>query len=362
MLDKFERRIEYMRISLISKCNLRCLYCRPQNLAASARVLEYEEILRVARCALALGITAFKITGGEPLLREGAAAFIARLRALPGVRAVTLTTNGTFLEKKLPDLLRAGLDGINISLDTLDENFYRQLTGGELAPVLRAIAAACKCGVPCKLNCVPLQKICTQDNAINSTAGILALARYAAQRKIPLRFIELMPLACNEGLAAYSGEEVREILRSAGYALEILRGEENFFAEKKIAGAREEDPAAQKINGAPANSTKATLKKWGNGPAVYYRARREGEESIIGFIEALGHKFCADCNRVRLTSAGLFKPCLYAPAALDVGALLHGGASDAAITRALRAAIYEKPAAHAFASAPPGFSMSEVGG
>ena len=132
MLDKHKRSINYMRISLTDRCNLRCVYCRPDNakMVEHSQILRYEEILRVAQCAITLGITRFKITGGEPLVRKGAVDFLAQLKQTKGVEQVTLTTNGTLLEKNLPQLLACGIDGINISLDTLDKELYKHITGG----------------------------------------------------------------------------------------------------------------------------------------------------------------------------------------------------------------------------------------
>ena len=319
MLDKYNRNINYMRISLTDRCNLRCVYCRPglglqaenslastsfglqttESLAfhklAHSEVLRYEEILRAVKCAVALGITRFKITGGEPLVRKGAVDFIAKLKQIDGVEQVTLTTNGTLLEKNLPQLLACKIDGINISLDTLDKKLYKQITGGgELEPVLNAIGKAVAAGLKCKLNCVPIKNSFVNSsvradspsslkrNATEadlslsaSKKNILDLVEFAGNLNVPLRFIELMPLACNNQLTSYSGSELRQMLQNAGYILE---------------------PMHQRL---------------GNGPAIYCKATKNTQSQIIGFIEPLHHKFCSSCNRVRLTSTGQLKPCLY---------------------------------------------------
>ncbi len=319
MYDQFQRRINYMRISLTDRCNLRCRYCRPP-LQSPVRerdaLLSYEEILRVCRCAVALGIARFKITGGEPLARKSAAEFIGALKGLSGVEQVTLTTNGTYFAGYAAQLRRAGLDGVNFSLDTLDADAYARLTGGDLAQVLRGIEAAAREGIGFKLNCVLLESVTERE--------LLALLRFADSYGAPLRFIELMPLTCNGELRGLTGARARLLLAQAGVRLR---------------------PEAA---------------SYGNGPAAYYRA--EGYGIPLGFIEPLHNKFCAVCNRVRLTSAGLLKPCLYQPEALDIRAGLRGGADDASLLAALRRAIYYKPAGHGFADCPASFSMNEIGG
>ncbi|MGM9583445.1 MAG: GTP 3',8-cyclase MoaA [Phascolarctobacterium sp.] len=321
MLDNYNRNINYMRISLTDRCNLRCVYCRPEvmQMVEHTEILRYEELLRVAKCALALGITHFKITGGEPLVRKGAIDFIAKLKALIGVEQVTLTTNGTLLEQYLPQLLACGIEGINISIDTLDSEAYTQITGGgKITPALQAIEAAVHAGIKCKLNCVPLRSL--------HAKGLGKLVEYAHSLQVPLRFIELMPLACNNKLFSYSGSEIRKFLAEAGYKLEQV------------------------------------THHLGNGPAVYYEATKYAEQQIIGFIEPLHQKFCGSCNRIRLTSTGQLKPCLYSNSTLDLRQLLRSGVDDAKITEALKQAIYNKPMGHHFEDAPAAFSMNEIGG
>lgn len=321
MLDGYNRSINYMRISLTDRCNLRCVYCRPDitQTVKHSEILRYEEILRIVKCAVGLGVTRYKITGGEPLVRKGAIEFIANLKQIEGLEQVTLTTNGILLEKNLPQLQAFSIDGINISLDTLDANIFKNITGGgDIEPVIHGIKAALDAGIKCKLNCVPIRSLRKKD--------LIDLLCFAHSLTIPLRFIELMPLICNNNLASYSGDEVRLLLQSLGYRLEPLQ------------------------------------KSLGNGPAVYYEATKDGCSQIIGFIQPLHGKFCASCNRVRLTSTGQLKPCLYSANALDVRNLLRSGADEAQIIEALKKAIYEKPMGHHFEDSPAGFSMNEIGG
>ena len=341
MFDRYGRSINYMRISLTDRCNLRCVYCRPDNarMLEHSDVLRYEELLDVAKCAVSLGINRFKITGGEPLLRKGSVDFIARLKALEGVEQVTLTTNGMLLEQYMPKLLYCGIDGINISLDTLDNNLYEQITGGgNLEIALHGIKNTIAAGIKCKLNCVALRILHEKD--------IINLVEFAHGLRVPLRFIELMPLACNNKLHSYNGNEIRSLLEEVGYKLE-------------------------KVN--------IIL---GNGPAAYYEATKNGEKQIIGFIEPLHGKFCGSCNRVRLTSTGQLKPCLYSHSTLDLRQLLRSSVSkgfknkleqddkekkcsvniENELVAALQKAIHAKPMGHHFEDSPAGFSMNEIGG
>ena len=336
MLDKYNRNINYMRISLTDRCNLRCVYCRPDNMqmVEHSDILRNEEILRVVRCAVELGITRFKITGGEPLVRKGAVDFIAMLKQIHGVEQVTLTTNGILLEKNLPQLLACKIDSINISLDTLDKETYKIITGGgDVEAVINATKRAAQLGLKCKLNCVPIKngfadKGAKVDNLSLHTnqKNVLDLIEFAGNLNVPLRFIELMPLACNNRLTSYSGSELRQMLQNAGYILE---------------------PMHQRL---------------GNGPAIYCKATKNTQSQIIGFIEPLHHKFCSSCNRVRLTSTGQLKPCLYSQSTLDLRQLLRSGSSDSELTEALKQAIYDKPMGHHFEEKPATFNMNEIGG
>ena len=206
MHDQYNRKIDYLRISLTDRCNLHCRYCQPEvsEHVTHNEILRYEELLRICRAALQLGIRNFKITGGEPLLRKGCSDFIANLKQLEGAEQVTLTTNGTLLSNQLPALIAAGVDSINVSLDTLDAAYYTELTGGSLDSVLQALQELQSAGIPFKLNCVPL--------AENGPADIMQLLKLAHRYNAPLRFIELMPLDCNANLRGVSGNEIRSLL------------------------------------------------------------------------------------------------------------------------------------------------------
>ena len=318
MYDQYNRKIDYLRISLTDRCNLHCRYCRPEvsEHVPHNEILRYEELLRICRAALQLGIRKFKITGGEPLLRKGCSDFIASLKQLDGVEQVTLTTNGTLLAQQLPALIQAGVDSINVSLDTLNAAYYTELTGGSLSSVLQSLRELQAAGIPFKLNCVPL--------AENGLTDIMQLLKLAHSYNAPLRFIELMPLDCNADLKGLSGSEIRKQLEQAGLALQ---------------------PDAQ---------------RYGNGPASYWRI--SGYKMPVGFIEPLHNKFCAVCNRVRLTSVGMLKPCLYSDEGMNLKRLLRDGGSDADLLQAMQEIIYAKPAGHSFDVKAARFNMSHIGG
>lgn len=318
MYDQYNRKINYLRLSLTDRCNLHCRYCQPEisEHVPHNEILRYEELLRICRAALQLGISKFKITGGEPLLRKGCSDFIAGLKQMEGVEQVTLTTNGTLLAQQLPALIAAGVDSINVSLDTLDAAYYTELTGGSLDSVLKSLQELQSAGIPFKLNCVPLA-----ENGLSDIRQLLQLAhRYNA----PLRFIELMPLDCNADLKGLSGSEIRSLLEQEGLQLQ---------------------PDAQ---------------RYGNGPASYWRI--SGYNMPVGFIEPLHNKFCAVCNRVRLTSVGMLKPCLYSDAGANLKHLLRDGGSDAALLQTMQKIIYAKPAGHSFDVKAACFNMSQIGG
>ena len=308
MKDKWGRTIDYLRLSLTDRCNLRCRYCMPEALASVGHdaVLRYEEMLLICRAALALGIDRFKITGGEPLVRKGAVAFMKVLKEMDGVRSVTLTTNGLLLSEALPDLVRMGIDGINISLDSLDERQYASLTGGgELSVVRQALEQAAAQCVNVKVNAVWLAE--TRDQ-------ILPLAELARTYPVDVRFIELMPIGFGTTLAGLSEAETLSLLVRA-------------YPDLAATGERR-----------------------GNGPASYYQSRYL--QGRIGFIAANTHAFCASCNRLRLTSTGFLKPCLCYDDGVDLRPLVRSGQGEDAICQALQHAIaqavHEKPAKHCF--------------
>ena len=323
MLDQYGRSIDYLRISVTDRCNLRCRYCMPEPVDAvqHADILRYEEILRICRAAIELGITKFNVTGGEPLVRAGCTEFIAELKKQPGTQQVTLTTNGLLLEKNLDALADAGLDGVNISLDTTDNTRFQRITGytGNGADtLLRVLEECCAKGLKTKINAVLLEE--TEEDAPE-------LAAIAEELPVDVRFIELMPIGFGTAMRRVSPDDILSALRKRWPDL------------------------------AP------TDERRGNGPAHYYKS--DLLLGRIGFIDAVSHKFCADCNRVRLTSTGQLKPCLCYADSADLRALIRGGCTDGELKEALRASVYAKPRAHCFdtgAAVTERHAMSQIGG
>ena len=330
MIDTYGRNINYMRISITDRCDLRCRYCMPEEgieKVSMSRILTYEEILRICRAASELGITRFKVTGGEPLVRKGCAAFVRELKSQPGVEQVTLTTNGQQLTGAIEELADARLDGLNISLDSLREDRYRFITGGgDLRRTLEAIDKSITSGIRTKVNCL-LQKQFNEDE-------IEAFAAFAFEKGIDVRFIEIMPVGFGRPESGVSNDEVLERL-------------------KRVYPTLRKDETAH-----------------GNGPAVYYRLPDADESTdaaagksggSIGLISAMHHSFCGSCNRIRLTSQGLIKPCLCYEEGVDLRPALE---ADNMLRAALKKAIRRKPLGHTFhdrTSVEPR-AMSQIGG
>ena len=322
MFDSTRRDIHYLRLSVTDLCNLRCRYCMPDGVEKLEReaVLTYEEFLRLAALFAQCGIDTVRVTGGEPLVRKNVAQLVAGLKAIPGIRKVTMTTNGILLAQQLPALLAAGLDSVNISLDTLRPEVFRQITArDEFAAVQAGLQAALESGIPVKLNCVPQAGV--------NEGELEDLAALAENRPLQVRFIEMMPIGYGAAMPCISGPELRQR-----------------FARRW--------PELQPL----------TEAAFGDGPAVYYTV--PGWQGSIGFIAAVHGKFCASCNRVRLTSQGFLRPCLASEAGCDLRALLRSGADDTQLLAAIRETIWAKPREHHFedSSVPATRGMYRIGG
>ena len=322
MFDSTRRDIHYLRLSVTDLCNLRCRYCMPDGVEKLEReaVLTYEEFLRLAALFAQCGIDTVRVTGGEPLVRKNVAQLVAGLKAIPGIRKVTMTTNGILLAQQLPALLAAGLDSVNISLDTLRPEVFRQITArDDFAAVQAGLQAALESGIPVKLNCVPQAGV--------NEGELEDLAALAENRPLQVRFIEMMPIGYGAAMPCISGPELRQR-----------------FARRW--------PELQPM----------TEAAFGDGPAVYYTV--PGWQGSIGFIAAVHGKFCASCNRVRLTSQGFLRPCLASEAGCDLRALLRSGADDTQLLAAIRETIWAKPREHHFedSSMPATRGMYRIGG
>jgi cyclic pyranopterin phosphate synthase len=326
MKDTFDRKINYMRMSITDRCNLRCCYCMPNGVSdkvAMKDILRYEEMVEIAEAAVRCGITRFKVTGGEPLARLGCADFVGMLKRIPGVEQVTMTTNGVLLSENLPKLSAAGLDAVNVSLDTLKPARFQDITGfDELGRVMKGIQEALALGITVKINTV-LQK----DVNASEWADLVELAR---SQPIDVRFIEMMPIGYGKDFEVVYNEDLRAELMA------------------KFPGTVED------------------ARVHGNGPAAYLQI--PGFRGSIGFISAMHGKFCAQCNRIRLTSTGKLKPCLCYGDTIDIKSIFSLADAEerqVQLQQAIQKAIRLKPEAHCFeerAQVTELQEMVEIGG
>jgi cyclic pyranopterin phosphate synthase len=346
LIDSHGRTLRDLRISLTDRCNFRCLYCLPETEAAQnfyrghwaqmpnskpilqewvprAHLLSFEEIERVVRIALAEGITKIRLTGGEPLLRHNLEQLVARIATLPGLEDLALTTNGFLFAEKAAPLRAAGLRRVSFSLDSLDRENFKKITGRDgLDSVLNSIRAAKDLGFhPVKVNAVVIREI--NDHEIE------ALVAFAREENVSLRFIEFMPL---DSARAWQKEMVVS-------GAEILRRLQARFDLKPVAN----------------DNPSSTSKRWAH-------ADGRGE---IGIIAPVSEPFCGHCNRLRLTADGKIRTCLFSVTEHDLRSLLRNGSADAQISDWLRAVVWHKEARHHIGEAdfvPASRSMSCIGG
>ena len=324
MEDLFHRNIDYLRISVTDRCNFRCTYCMPKGGFVPmnhSEILTYEEIERLCRVFVSLGIHKIKLTGGEPLVRKGFVSLVERIHKIEGISKVTMTTNGSLLGDYVEELKMAGLDGVNISLDTLKPDVFTRITGVDyLQKVLDAIQASLRAGIPSvKINCVPMRGTNEEE--------IAAIAALAKDVPVEVRFIEMMPIGKGRDFHEITEEDMRR-------QLEAVYG-----------------------------PMKAEPRKLGNGPAVYFKP--EGFVGHIGFISAISHKFCGSCNRIRLTSDGILKPCLQYAGYVNLRDQMRNKATDEELAEVIRREIYKKPECHQFLGNVKGMEervMTSIGG
>ena len=317
------RAVDYLRISITDRCNERCLYCLPEQFQSwlpRREILTYDEILTLARVAVEQGFRHFRVTGGEPLLRAGVAEFLGNLIRLRGVETIAVTTNGTRLLELADDLHRHGLRRINVSLDALDPQRYREITRGDVAKVIAGIDRVLALGMTVKLNTVLIRH--------KNEEELWPLVQFAAARKIPLRFIELMPVSLTEMLTEENFLPVGEAMRALSEQDKLV-------------------PMDQKL---------------GLGPARYYQMPQVG--AIVGFIGALTNlHFCESCNKIRLTADGFLRPCLGNHGEFDLKSALRPVIDHAQLDRVLRQALREKPPEHIFRQNwQPQRIMTAIGG
>ncbi len=303
MQDTYGRKVDYMRVSITDRCNLRCRYCMPEGISRvpMEEILTLEEIAAVCTQAAGLGIRKLKVTGGEPLVRPDCPKLIGMLKEIPGIEQVTLTSNGILLPEFAEELYQVGVDGVNVSLDTLDAGEYQEITGYDgLDKVLSGIARMELYPIPLKINVVlrPGRQECWQE--------LLELAR---DRRLDVRFIEMMPIGYGKNFEAVSNDWVLARIREQYGEID-----------------REWEPH-------------------GNGPAVYYKI--PGFQGSVGFISAIHGKFCSQCNRIRLTALGQLKPCLCYGESISLREAVRAGRMEE-VRALLKQAIDNKPEAHCF--------------
>ncbi len=327
LVDTFSRIHDNLRVSVTDRCNIRCFYCMPEEgvkFQPRDQILTFEEIERFVRVAVTLGVRKIRVTGGEPLVRKDLATLIRKLSAIEGVEDLALTTNGVLLADQAEELYEAGLRRINVHLDTLDRERFKRITRrDDLDKVLNAIEVCRRLGYhPIKINAVAVKNLVEPD--------IVPLARYGRERGIEIRYIEFMPLDAqglwDRGRVLLADDMVAMLQREIGPLEEIPDRDER-------------------------------------APATEYRfADGIGR---IGFIASVSRPFCLNCNRIRLTSDGKLRYCLFAIEETDVRGLLRNGGTDDEIRDAVRRCVSEKWIGHEINSAkfvPPPRPMYSIGG
>jgi cyclic pyranopterin phosphate synthase len=334
--DTFSRRINYLRVSVTDRCNFRCLYCMPEGgfvWKTHNEILNYEEIVRLVRVASDLGLSKVRLTGGEPLVRYGVVDLVRSLAALPGVDDLSLTTNGALLTRYARELKAAGLQRINISLDTLvPERFAHITRRGCLEEVLAGITAAEAAGLePIKLNTVVVRGFNDDE--------VADIARLTLTKPWHVRFIELMPVGSEEGC-------LPGVCDGSSRGQSFVPVAEMRERIQSVLGEFVPDPPRVR----------------GNGPAHYYRLN--GALGSVGFISAVSEHFCDRCNRLRLTADGALRPCLMADGETDLRTPLRSGASDAQLRELIAQSVASKPDRHHLGEhqRPLGRAMAQIGG
>ena len=333
MDDRFGHRISYLRVSITDRCNERCTYCMPQELQEwlpRTDILSYEENLRLIRIAAGLGVSKIRITGGEPLTRRDVVDFVAEVSKISGIKSLGVSTNGTLLAREIAPgktmakaLREAGVQSINISLDTLDRHAYSQITGRDFhAQVIDGIDAAVSAGIDqIKLNAVLMRG--------RNDDQLIPLTEFAGSRNLILRFIELMPVTTTEVLDEKNFMSILEAKRSIESRYGSLIPETTFRT---------------------------------NGPATYYQI--PGRDQRVGFIGAMTNlHFCESCNKLRLTCDGKLRPCLGSYLEFDIMKPLRAGANDDELRQFFLDVVDRKPREHDFRNNyQPDRKMIAIGG
>lgn len=306
MKDKYGREIDYLRISLTDKCNLRCIYCMEEkgnDFFDEEEKLTKDEICKIVNGCSKLGIKKIRLTGGEPLVRKDIVELVEAINKIEGIEEIYITTNGILLEDKVHILKKAGLKGVNISLDSLKVEMFNKLTRlGELKKVLNSIDKCLEHGINVKLNVVMIKGM-NEDE-------ILDFVNLTLDKNIDVRFIELMPIGVGSKFKGVSNEEIIKIINENYIDIEEVKKNKN------------------------------------GGPATYIKIK--DAKGKVGFISAISNCFCEECNRIRLTSEGFLKQCLHYNYGIDLKKLLRNGAKEEEIINAIKENIFNKPEKHLF--------------
>ena len=327
LIDRFGRKIDYLRISVTDRCNLRCVYCMPSGgilRRPHSEILSFEEIHRIVNVAVRLGISKVRITGGEPLVRKGLALLIKNLKRINGLNEIALTTNGVYLKEQALSLKEAGLDRINISLDSLVPEKFQEITrGGNLKSVLEGIGSGLSAGFsPIKINVVLMKAFNAQE--------VLDFANLTRTRPLHVRFIEYMPTY----LSHFPDENI-------------------FFS---CAEAKDMCSSMGELNALDSKQ-----------PSTAKAFRIKGFCGTIGFISPISRPFCFSCNKIRLTSYGCLRSCLHSSRTVDLKSAMGKGCSDEDLAMLIKEAVSLKPESHNLLNTPLGvdsenFSMCQIGG
>ncbi|MGE5602335.1 MAG: GTP 3',8-cyclase MoaA [Nitrososphaerales archaeon] len=325
MIDSYGRHLHYLRVSLTDACNLRCVYCMPEDIRfrPAAMLMQDDEILTLVRVAASLGVDKIRLTGGEPTVRRGVVELVRAIKAIPGIERVVMTTNGVKLEQLAEPLVQAGLSQVNISIDSLDPEKFRRITRrGDLDDVWRGITAAEAAGLmPIKLNCVVTRGFNDDE--------VVQLARLSLRNDWEVRFIELMPLGSVADFQqdqVVPSSETKARIEAALGPLEVVPGHN------------------------------------GHDPARAYRL--PGAAGQLGFISSVSEPFCAGCNRLRLTADGKLRLCLLRDDEVDLLTPLRAGADFATLRGLMADGAYHKPWGHRLEQHDIATSreMSQIGG
>jgi cyclic pyranopterin phosphate synthase len=380
LTDSFNRPIDYLRISVTDRCNFRCVYCMPEagaSVAPREDLLTFEEIERLTVIASGLGVSKIRLTGGEPLVRRDITSLVRMIGRLPGIRDLSMTTNGFLLTRYAAEMAEHGLRRVNISLDTLRADRFAHIARrGRLEDVLAGIDAALAAGLsPIKLNCVVMRGW-NDDEVVD-------FAQMTAERPFDIRFIELMPIHWSDGSDSLTASPLGAFFPAGrisgnGRALKLFANPElpsfrsTFRLEPLRPAGERLDAAAMRRAFVPTAETRARIEeRFGriepadvvaNGPARSFRV--PGAVGTVSFISQLTRDLCARCNRLRLTADGQLRPCLMADGEVDLRSALRSGVDDEGIACLFRLAVLHKPREHRLAEglAPSCRTMSQIGG